>query len=154
MKNNPINWKYNIPGDKINGPSMIKVALHWPTLCLVEFRFRNYQGHKQATLILGQKHGKLWKENIWIEIVIDDTWRVPQWGHDFRPDYFQLKQLRHDYPDVPMMALTATATSRTRTDILSQLKMTNTKWFISSFNRSNLQVWPTIFLFCSFFQHN
>ena len=102
----------------------------------------------------GSKAPKIVKrEHLNINCVGDDTWRVPQWGHDFRPDYFQLKQLRHDYPDVPMMALTATATSRTRTDILSQLKMTNTKWFISSFNRSNLQVWPTIVFFCSFCQN-
>ena len=65
--------------------------------------------------------------------MIDEAHCVSQWGHDFRPDYFQLKQLRHDFPDVPMMALTATATSRTRTDILTQLKMTGTKWFISRY---------------------
>merc|ERR1719376_1314101 len=82
----------------------------------------------------------LYKRNKLDRFVIDEAHCVSQWGHDFRPDYFQLKQLRSDYPSVPMMALTATATSRTRGDILTQLQMTSdTRWFISSFNRSNLQ---------------
>ncbi len=52
-----------------------------------------------------------------------------QWGHDFRPDYKKLKVLRDNFPDVPMMALTATAAPRVRKDILNQLGMGNdTKW--------------------------
>ena len=53
-----------------------------------------------------------------------------QWGHDFRPDYKKLCLLRERFPNVPLMALTATATPRVRQDILHQLKMTkNTKWY-------------------------
>ena len=77
-------------------------------------------------------------------IVIDEAHCVSQWGHDFRPDYQKLGALRPQFPGVPFMALTATATPRVRSDILHQLGMVATKWFLSSFNRNNLkyQVMP------------
>ena len=56
-----------------------------------------------------------------------------------RPDYKRLSLLRTDYPRVPTMALTATATPRVRTDILHQLQLGSPKWFLSSFNRTNLR---------------
>ena len=76
--------------------------------------------------------------------VIDEAHCVSQWGHDFRPDYQKLHVLREQFQGVPFIALTATATPRVRTDILHQLGMVNTKWFLSSFNRNNLkyQVMP------------
>ena len=67
--------------------------------------------------------------------VIDEAHCVSQWGHDFRPDYKKLSDLRSRFPGIPFMALTATATPRVRSDILHQLGMRNTKWFLSSFNR-------------------
>ncbi|KAK8767598.1 hypothetical protein V5799_005621 [Amblyomma americanum] len=70
--------------------------------------------------------------------IIDEAHCVSQWGHDFRPDYKRLSVLREKFPGVPMMALTATATPRVRTDILHQLGMRDPKWFLQSFNRPNL----------------
>ena len=71
--------------------------------------------------------------------VIDEAHCVSQWGHDFRPDYKKLSNLRSIFPGIPFMALTATATPRVRSDILHQLGMRDTKWFLSSFNRTNLK---------------
>ena len=60
--------------------------------------------------------------------VIDEAHCISQWGHDFRPDYKRLSELRQQFPRVPIMALTATATPRVRADILHQLKLSDTKW--------------------------
>ncbi|XP_049871565.1 Bloom syndrome protein homolog [Pectinophora gossypiella] len=70
--------------------------------------------------------------------VIDEAHCVSQWGHDFRPDYKRLFMLRERFRNTTIMALTATATPRVRMDILHQLKVTQCKWFLSSFNRPNL----------------
>ncbi|XP_028399208.1 Bloom syndrome protein homolog [Dendronephthya gigantea] len=71
--------------------------------------------------------------------VIDEAHCVSQWGHDFRPDYKKLSALNEKFPLVPMMAVTATATPRVRTDIVTQLRMKKPMWFSQSFNRPNLQ---------------
>ncbi|XP_059062221.1 recQ-like DNA helicase Blm [Achroia grisella] len=70
--------------------------------------------------------------------VVDEAHCVSAWGHDFRPDYKRLHELRRRFPRPPLMALTATATPRVRIDILHQLQVTKCKWFMSSFNRPNL----------------
>ncbi|WP_346290137.1 DNA helicase RecQ [Sphaerothrix gracilis] len=69
---------------------------------------------------------------------IDEAHCVSDWGHDFRPEYRQLRFLRQQYPAVPMLALTATATERVREDIVQQLQLRNPALHITSFNRQNL----------------
>jgi ATP-dependent DNA helicase RecQ len=71
-------------------------------------------------------------------LAIDEAHCVSEWGHDFRPEYRQLQQLRQRYPDVPMLALTATATTRVRQDIMQQLGLQQPLIHVASFNRPNL----------------
>jgi ATP-dependent DNA helicase RecQ len=83
-----------------------------------------------------------WVENLqkWnvTALAIDEAHCVSEWGHDFRPEYRQLARLRSALPDVPVMALTATATERVRRDISVHLRLREPAVFIASFNRPNL----------------
>lgn len=71
-------------------------------------------------------------------IAIDEAHCISEWGHDFRPEYRQLSLLRERFPEIPLMALTATATPRVREDILTLLNLRDARQYVASFNRPNL----------------
>lgn len=83
-----------------------------------------------------------WQQNLtgWkiAALAIDEAHCVSEWGHDFRPEFRQIAQLRDVLPEVPIMALTATATPRVRTDIIKHLRLRDPRVFVASFNRPNL----------------
>ena len=70
---------------------------------------------------------------------IDEAHCVAQWGHDFRPDYLALSELHERWPDVPRIALTATATRATHAEIAPRLKLHDARHFVASFDRPNIQ---------------
>ncbi len=69
---------------------------------------------------------------------VDEAHCISEWGHDFRPEYRNLNKLRAKFPNIPIIALTATATEKVRADIVKQLALPSPRIFISSFNRQNL----------------
>jgi len=71
-------------------------------------------------------------------IAVDEAHCISEWGHDFRPEYRRLKDVRRIFPDTPVVALTATATDKVRHDIITQLRLREPASFVASFVRDNL----------------
>ncbi|MGB0910110.1 MAG: DNA helicase RecQ, partial [Nitrospirales bacterium] len=76
-----------------------------------------------------------WQVNL---LAIDEAHCISEWGHDFRPEYRRLVELRERFPSLPIMALTATATERVREDIRRVLRLEDGAYYVASFNRPNL----------------
>lgn len=81
---------------------------------------------------------KLYNDGKLARVVVDEAHCVSNWGHDFRPDYKEIKIFKQQYPDIPMMALTATASEQVRMDIIHNLELKNPVFLKQSFNRTNL----------------
>lgn len=115
---------------------------------LQSFKLRNPEHHVQLLYVTPEMLSKssafnsglmtLWKNKKLARLVIDEAHCVSQWGHDFRPDYKMLGEVRRKYPGVPVMALTATATNNVIVDIKHNLDMEGCTVFSQSFNRPNL----------------
>lgn len=89
---------------------------------------------------LGSEQTKRFLERGTIALfAIDEAHCVAQWGHDFRPDYLALAELAERWPDVPRIALTATATEATHREITERLSLGEARHFVSSFDRPNIQ---------------
>lgn len=115
---------------------------------LRSFNLKNPEHHVQLLYVTPEMINKsaafldglqtLYKNKKFARLVIDEAHCVSQWGHDFRPDYKELGQVRRQFPGVPIIALTATATENVIVDIKHNLNMEGCKIFSQSFNRPNL----------------
>ncbi|KAH3683411.1 hypothetical protein WICPIJ_005630 [Wickerhamomyces pijperi] len=81
---------------------------------------------------------RLYREGMLARVVIDEAHCMSSWGHDFRPDYKALSYFKSNYPDIPVMALTATANDQVKMDIIHNLNLRDPVFLKQSFNRTNL----------------
>ncbi len=117
-------------------------TLDWPEVCEIENRVRRgsldllYVAPER--LLQERTLGLLAASPVAL-FAIDEAHCVSQWGHDFRPEYRQLRILHERFADVPRIALTATADARTRREIVHQLALENARTFVASFDRPNIR---------------
>ena len=134
-----------VGGLKVNG---IKAAYINSSQSFKEQRQIEEQFHKGALDLLYVSPEKLCSQEFLTVIkaskvnlfAIDEAHCISAWGHDFRPEYNQLRFLKTAFPNIPIIALTATADKTTRNDIVSQLNLIDPKFFVASFDRPNLSI--------------
>ena len=138
MKDQVDNLKSNgIPAEFIN--SSLSQA------DIIDIQFRILQGEIKILYIaperLSQDGFKNFLETAKLNLIaVDEAHCISEWGHNFRPNYRNLKTLKENFPNIPIIALTATATSKVREDIINELALENPQIFVSSFNRENLNL--------------
>jgi len=103
------------------------------------------QGHYKIIYIaperLANEYVRSWISKLNVTaLAVDEAHCISQWGHDFRPDYRNLKFFRQEFPDIPIIALTASATEHVRKDVVSELALQKHKVFVSGFYRENLHI--------------
>ncbi len=125
----------------------VKAAFLNSTLSMDEARLVEYQlqqGELDLLYIAPERLTSAWTQSLFQRInialfAIDEAHCVSQWGHDFRVDYLQLSLLHEKFPNIPRIALTATADEKTRAEIISRLGLEQAQSFISGFDRPNIR---------------
>ncbi len=137
--------KDQVDGLKANGISAEFINSSLSYTDIIEIQYKIYQGEIKILYVaperLAQDSFKKFLKTLNLSLIaVDEAHCISEWGHEFRPDYRNLKNLRIMFPKIPIAALTATATKKVREDIINQLSLNNPKIFVSSCNRENLNL--------------